>query len=114
MDKWELLKWRRTLCYTQTEAGEKLGVNRGTIQNWERGNTRVPKSIELACRELTRVAAEAGRHDDGYVDNADGHDGGIGGYYLIILIFACSGLRHRSSICAPRVGKCEPRQRSFG
>jgi DNA-binding XRE family transcriptional regulator len=54
MDKWELLKWRRTLGYTQAEAGERLGVNRGTIQNWERGNTRIPKSIELACQELTR------------------------------------------------------------
>jgi DNA-binding XRE family transcriptional regulator len=54
MDSWGLLKWRRTLGYTQAEAGEKLGVNRGTIQNWERGNTRIPKSIELACQELAR------------------------------------------------------------
>jgi hypothetical protein len=35
-------------------SGRRLGVNRGTIQNWERGNTRIPKSIELACQELTR------------------------------------------------------------
>ena len=54
MDMWEFLKWRRTLRYTQAEAGEKLGVNRGTIQNWERGHTRIPKSTELACQELTR------------------------------------------------------------
>src|SRR6266852_8189795 len=54
MDMWEFLKWRRTLRYTQAEAAEKLGVNRGTIQNWERGHTRIPKSTELACHELTR------------------------------------------------------------
>jgi len=54
MDMWEFLKWRRTLRYTQEEAAEKLGVNRGTIQNWERGVRRIPKAIELACPELTR------------------------------------------------------------
>ena len=54
MDMWEFLKWRRTLRYTQAEAAEKLGVNRGTIQNWERGVTRISKAAELACHELTR------------------------------------------------------------
>lgn len=54
MDRWDFLKWRKTLRYTQAEAGEKLGVNRATIQNWESGFTRVSKTAELACQELTR------------------------------------------------------------
>lgn len=54
MDKWEFLRWRRTLGYTQEEAAEKLGVARGTIVNWERGSTRIPQATELACCELTR------------------------------------------------------------
>lgn len=54
MDKWEFLKWRRTLGYTQDEVGEKLGVSRGTIQHWERGVTRIPRAMEMASQELTR------------------------------------------------------------
>ena len=54
MDQWEFLKWRRTLHLTQVEAGERLGVHRATIKNWERGCTPIPKIIELACPELTR------------------------------------------------------------
>lgn len=44
----------KPLHYTQKEAGEKLGVNRSTIQNWERRFTRVPGLVELACEELLR------------------------------------------------------------
>ena len=47
-------KWRKALRYTQPEAGKRLGVNRATIQNWERGFTRVPRMAELACPQLTR------------------------------------------------------------
>ena len=54
MDQWEFLKWRRMLHLTQAEAGERLGVHRATIKNWERGCTPIPKIIELACPELTR------------------------------------------------------------
>jgi DNA-binding XRE family transcriptional regulator len=54
MDRWEFLKWRKTLGFTQAEAGQKLGVNRGTIQHWENGITRIPQAVELACQELTR------------------------------------------------------------
>ena len=54
MDMWDFLKWRRTLGYTQAKAAETLGVNRGTIQNWERGVTRISKATALACQEITR------------------------------------------------------------
>jgi hypothetical protein len=54
MDKWEFLKWRRTLGYTQAEAGEKLGYGRGTVCNWEGGAILIPQAVELACCELTR------------------------------------------------------------
>ncbi len=54
MDRWDFLKWRKTLRFTQTEAAEKLDVHRSTIVNWERGSTPIPKAIELACAELTR------------------------------------------------------------
>jgi transcriptional regulator with XRE-family HTH domain len=54
MDPANFLKWRKALQYTQPEAGEKLGVDRSTIQNWERGFTRVPRIVELACQQLTR------------------------------------------------------------
>ena len=47
-------KWRKALRYTQPEAGKKLGVDRATIQNWERGRTRIPRMAELACQQLTR------------------------------------------------------------
>jgi DNA-binding XRE family transcriptional regulator len=54
MDARNFLKWRKTLAYTQVEAATKLGFTRATIQNWERGITRVPRYVELACLELTR------------------------------------------------------------
>lgn len=54
MDKWDFLRWRRTLGDTQEEAAEKLGVGRSTIVNWEGGATRIPQAVELACCELTR------------------------------------------------------------
>ena len=54
MNSADFLNWRKTLGFTQKEAGEKLAVNRSTIQNWERGVTRVPRIVELACGELVR------------------------------------------------------------
>lgn len=54
MDRWEFLRWRRMIGYTQEKAAEKLGVVRSTIVNWESETGRVPLSIDLACCELTR------------------------------------------------------------
>lgn len=54
MDLWDFKKWRRKLRYTQTEAGEKLGLSRGAIQYWEREIRPVPLTVELACQELLR------------------------------------------------------------
>jgi DNA-binding XRE family transcriptional regulator len=54
MDRWDFLKWRKTLRLTQPEAGEVLGVTRSTISNWEGGKSSLPKAVELACTELAR------------------------------------------------------------
>jgi transcriptional regulator with XRE-family HTH domain len=54
MDASEFLKWRKALHCTQEEAGQKLGISRATVQNWEKGITRITRAAELACRQLTR------------------------------------------------------------
>lgn len=54
MDAADFRKWRTTLGYRKAAAARLLGVSRNTIQNWERGFTRVPTIAELASRELTR------------------------------------------------------------
>ena len=54
MNAKDFREWRNALGYTQLEAAAKLGFTRVTVQNWERGRTRLPKFIELACLELTR------------------------------------------------------------
>jgi DNA-binding XRE family transcriptional regulator len=55
MDLWGFKKWRRELGYTQVEAGEKLGLGRGTVQYWESEIRPVPLAVELACQELQRL-----------------------------------------------------------
>ena len=74
MDLWDFKKWRRKLRYTQTEAGEKLGLSRGAVQHWESEIRPVPVAIELACQELLRLWKQ--RPDFGpvtllYADDAD-------------------------------------------
>jgi DNA-binding XRE family transcriptional regulator len=59
MDLWDLKKWRKKLALNQSEAAEKLGVGRGALQNWERELRPVPKTVELACEELARLAHQA-------------------------------------------------------
>ena len=55
MDLWGFKKWRLELGYTQVEAGEKLGLSRGTVQYWESEIRPVPFAVELACQELLRL-----------------------------------------------------------
>jgi DNA-binding XRE family transcriptional regulator len=50
----ELKNWRRTLDYTQEEAAKAFDVTRATIQNWERGTTSIPKTIEIASKVYLR------------------------------------------------------------
>jgi transcriptional regulator with XRE-family HTH domain len=54
MDGWQLKAWRKQLRYSQSKAGEKLGLSRATIQNWESKRVPIPYAVELACMELTR------------------------------------------------------------
>src|SRR5882672_7948093 len=55
MDLWGFKKWRRKLGYTQSVAGEKLGLSRGAVQYWESELRPVPVAVELACQELLRL-----------------------------------------------------------
>ena len=55
MDSWDLKKWRKKLGLNQFQAAEKLGINRGGFQNWEREVRPISKAIELACQEITRL-----------------------------------------------------------
>jgi DNA-binding XRE family transcriptional regulator len=54
MDLWGFKKWRQKLGYTQSVAGEKLGLSRGAVQYWESEARPVPLAVELACQELLR------------------------------------------------------------
>ena len=42
----QLKDYRKRLGLTQEEAGRSFGVSRVTIQNWERGTTPVPVSVD--------------------------------------------------------------------
>lgn len=80
MDLWGFKKWRRQLGYTQTVAGEKLGLSRGAIQIWESESRPVPRAVELACQELLRLSKQ--QPDFGpvtllYSDAPIGHDASI-------------------------------------
>jgi len=55
MDLWGFKKWRQQLGYTQSVAGEKLGLSRGAVQYWESEIRPVPLAVELACHELLRL-----------------------------------------------------------
>jgi DNA-binding XRE family transcriptional regulator len=59
LDSWDLKKWRKKLGVNQSEAAQKLGVQRGALQNWEREVRPVPRTVELACEELVRLAHQS-------------------------------------------------------
>jgi hypothetical protein len=43
-------EWRERAGLTQADAAVKLGVSRGTIQNWESEATAIPAVVETSCR----------------------------------------------------------------
>ena len=55
MDSWDLKKWRKKHGLNQFEAAERLGINRGGFQNWEREVRPISKAVELACQEIART-----------------------------------------------------------
>ena len=58
MNSWDLKKWRKKHGFNQFEAAEKLGINRGGFQNWEREVRPISKAVELACQEITRLSQQ--------------------------------------------------------
>ena len=46
----EFLEWRKRLSLTQAEAGQKFGVTRATIQNWESESTPIPALVDNGCQ----------------------------------------------------------------
>jgi DNA-binding XRE family transcriptional regulator len=55
LDCWDLKKWRKKHGFNQFDAAEKLGINRGSFQSWEREVRPIPRSVELACEEISRL-----------------------------------------------------------
>lgn len=56
--------WRKRVGLTQSEAGAKLGVSRGTVQNWETEVNAIPSIVETGCRiweeQLRRTRPDLG------------------------------------------------------
>jgi hypothetical protein len=56
--------WRKRVGLTQAEAGAKLGVSRGTVQNWETEVNAIPSIVETGCRiweeQLRRIRPDLG------------------------------------------------------
>ncbi|WP_457094290.1 helix-turn-helix domain-containing protein [Microvirga sp. P5_D2] len=60
MEKEQFKLWRKTMGLTQTGAARVLGLNRNTIELYERGTRRddpnhvvsIPRTVELACAAL--------------------------------------------------------------
>jgi transcriptional regulator with XRE-family HTH domain len=44
----ELAKLRERLNLTRAQAAERLGCSARSIANWEKGETKIPRSIALA------------------------------------------------------------------
>ncbi|ESX06781.1 hypothetical protein X769_09005 [Mesorhizobium sp. LSJC268A00] len=55
----EFKAWRSDLGFSQQQAADALGISRGSVENYERGERRednrpveIPRSIGLACQAL--------------------------------------------------------------
>lgn len=53
-------RWRQMLGLTQAQAGERFGVSRVTIQNWEGGMTPIPVTAESHWLRLRRQQPDYG------------------------------------------------------
>ena len=53
MTKEDFRAWRQSFGLTQDEAGDKFGVKRNTIQNWESGATALPSTMDGAVEVWT-------------------------------------------------------------
>ncbi len=54
MTRADLKKKRERLGLTQVELARRLGVERITVIRWEGGKTEIPRTVELALREIER------------------------------------------------------------
>lgn len=59
MEPKQFRDWRQQMGWSQEKASEELGVNRTTVQTYERGERPdgrpfggIPRNIALACRAL--------------------------------------------------------------
>ena len=53
-------RWRQMLDLTQVQAGERFGVSRVTIQNWEAGTSPIPDMVESHWLKLRRQQTDYG------------------------------------------------------
>ena len=44
--------WRKHMGFSQQEAAEALGASRRALQNYEKSEEAMPRTIELACAAL--------------------------------------------------------------
>jgi transcriptional regulator with XRE-family HTH domain len=49
----DLVRWRETMRFSQLSACRELGCSRGAYINWEKGTTKIPKYIALACAAIS-------------------------------------------------------------
>lgn len=50
----ELTLWRERMGYSTRRACEALGCSREALARWERGDSRIPRYIELACEAVEK------------------------------------------------------------
>lgn len=59
MDRDKFTAARQELGLSQSAMARALGVDRGTLIQWEKGNARIPYAVELAIETLRRRQEEA-------------------------------------------------------
>ncbi|MBM1169610.1 helix-turn-helix domain-containing protein [Microvirga arabica] len=77
MTKEQFRAWRKAMKLTQTGAAQALGLNRNTIELYERGTRRdnpnhvvsIPRTVELACAALMLGIHRYGGPDESTQDD---------------------------------------------